>query len=208
MVSCIGSCHHIQDERRYEGAMGQARCTKVVVLVIAELEYKAFRLDNETFCSIDDHHIYHSLFAARSPAHIRLTSSAKEIIPKYQGEDYRKYFVAADASILATIASTMVSRKLVNNLAQLGCRTSRDLFARSVPCYAAQNAGQRSNMATVASPVTQSSMGSKGPTAMVFMNMGGPSTTDQVGSFLSRLFVSPTRQCSPHMLTAVILGRW
>ena len=25
---------------------------------------------------------------------------------------------------------------------------------------------------------------------MVFMNMGGPSTTDEVGSFLSRLFVS------------------
>lgn len=24
---------------------------------------------------------------------------------------------------------------------------------------------------------------------MVFMNMGGPSTTDEVGSFLSRLFV-------------------
>lgn len=43
-------------------------------------------------------------------------------------------------------------------------------------------------MATVAPPVTQSSLGSKGPTAMVFMNMGGPSTTDQVGDFLSRLF--------------------
>ncbi|CAN8102839.1 unnamed protein product [Discula destructiva] len=37
-------------------------------------------------------------------------------------------------------------------------------------------------------PVTQNSAGSKGPTAMVFMNMGGPSTTDQVGDFLSRLF--------------------
>ena len=24
---------------------------------------------------------------------------------------------------------------------------------------------------------------------MIFMNMGGPSTTDEVGSFLSRLFV-------------------
>ncbi|KAF2862436.1 putative mitochondrial ferrochelatase [Piedraia hortae CBS 480.64] len=29
---------------------------------------------------------------------------------------------------------------------------------------------------------------SKGPTAMVFMNMGGPSTTGEVGDFLSRLF--------------------
>ncbi|KAJ0115417.1 hypothetical protein J7T55_012696 [Diaporthe amygdali] len=37
-------------------------------------------------------------------------------------------------------------------------------------------------------PVTQNSAGSKGPTAMVFMNMGGPSTTDEVGDFLSRLF--------------------
>jgi protoheme ferro-lyase len=32
--------------------------------------------------------------------------------------------------------------------------------------------------------------GSKGPTAMVFLNMGGPSTTDEVEDFLSRLFVS------------------
>jgi len=37
-------------------------------------------------------------------------------------------------------------------------------------------------------PVTQDATGSKGPTAMVFMNMGGPSTTDEVGDFLSRLF--------------------
>lgn len=44
-------------------------------------------------------------------------------------------------------------------------------------------------MATVVPPVTQDSTGAKGPTAMVFMNMGGPSTTDEVGDFLSRLFV-------------------
>ncbi|KKA29926.1 hypothetical protein TD95_001464 [Thielaviopsis punctulata] len=37
-------------------------------------------------------------------------------------------------------------------------------------------------------PVTQSKSGSKGPTAMVFLNMGGPSTLDDVGDFLSRLF--------------------
>lgn len=47
---------------------------------------------------------------------------------------------------------------------------------------------QKSCMATVAPPVTQNSTGRKGPTAMVFMNMGGPSTTDEVGDFLSRLF--------------------
>ena len=46
-------------------------------------------------------------------------------------------------------------------------------------------------MATVVPPVTQDSTGKKGPTAMVFMNMGGPATTDEVGDFLSRLFVSP-----------------
>jgi ferrochelatase len=44
-----------------------------------------------------------------------------------------------------------------------------------------------------AMPVTQDATGSKGPTAMVFMNMGGPSTTDEVGDFLSRLFVSMRR---------------
>ncbi|KAK3323453.1 hypothetical protein B0T19DRAFT_204965 [Cercophora scortea] len=40
-------------------------------------------------------------------------------------------------------------------------------------------------LATPAQPVA---VGSKGPTAMVFLNMGGPSTTDEVGDFLSRLF--------------------
>jgi protoheme ferro-lyase len=59
-------------------------------------------------------------------------------------------------------------------------------------------------MATVAPPVTQSSMGSKGPTAMVFMNMGGPSTTDQVGDFLSRLFVSSISRSSPRALMVVV----
>ena len=39
------------------------------------------------------------------------------------------------------------------------------------------------------SDLPQLNVGSKGPTAMVFMNMGGPSTTDEVGDFLSRLFV-------------------
>ncbi|KAJ5272559.1 hypothetical protein N7478_007684 [Penicillium angulare] len=43
-------------------------------------------------------------------------------------------------------------------------------------------------LATAVPPVTQNAVGSKGPTAMVFMNMGGPSTTDQVEDFLSRLF--------------------
>ncbi|KAL2169276.1 hypothetical protein VTG60DRAFT_6279 [Thermothelomyces hinnuleus] len=41
-------------------------------------------------------------------------------------------------------------------------------------------------LATPVHPVTQAS--GRGPTAMVFLNMGGPSATDEVGDFLSRLF--------------------
>lgn len=46
---------------------------------------------------------------------------------------------------------------------------------------------QRHGLATATSTSVK---GSKGPTAMVFLNMGGPSTTDEVEDFLSRLFVS------------------
>ncbi|KAK9774730.1 putative Ferrochelatase [Seiridium cardinale] len=53
---------------------------------------------------------------------------------------------------------------------------------------AARTALQIRHFATPVPPVTQNAVGSKGPTAMVFMNMGGPSTTDEVGNFLSRLF--------------------
>jgi ferrochelatase len=55
----------------------------------------------------------------------------------------------------------------------------------TTPAFAVQ---WRRGNATVA-PVTQNAAGSKGPTAMVFMNMGGPSTTDEVHGFLSMLFV-------------------
>ncbi|KAF4333160.1 ferrochelatase [Fusarium beomiforme] len=51
-----------------------------------------------------------------------------------------------------------------------------------------QIATQKRYLATPVHPVTQDATGSKGPTAMVFLNMGGPSTTDEVGDFLSRLF--------------------
>ncbi|POS85544.1 mitochondrial ferrochelatase-like protein [Erysiphe pulchra] len=50
------------------------------------------------------------------------------------------------------------------------------------------SAYQRRCFATPVHPVTQDSTSSRGPTAMVFMNMGGPSTTSEVGDFLSRLF--------------------
>ena len=51
------------------------------------------------------------------------------------------------------------------------------------------SAEQLRSFAIPVPPVTQDATGSKGPTAMVFMNMGGPSTTDEVKDFLSRLFV-------------------
>ncbi|KHN97919.1 ferrochelatase precursor [Metarhizium album ARSEF 1941] len=51
-----------------------------------------------------------------------------------------------------------------------------------------QVATQTRHFATPVPPVTQDAAGSKGPTAIVFLNMGGPSKTDEVGNFLSRLF--------------------
>jgi len=47
---------------------------------------------------------------------------------------------------------------------------------------------QSRGLAAPVPPVTQDATSSRGPTAMVFMNMGGPSTTAEVGDFLSRLF--------------------
>lgn len=49
------------------------------------------------------------------------------------------------------------------------------------------------------------SKGSKGPTAMVFLNMGGPSTTDEVENFLSRLFVCHYRRLFFPFLDARVL---
>ncbi|KAK5367145.1 ferrochelatase hem15 [Exophiala xenobiotica] len=69
---------------------------------------------------------------------------------------------------------------------------TRSLANRTIPRPSGGLLGtygpQKSCMATVAPPVTQNEMGKNGPTAMVFMNMGGPSTTGEVGDFLSRLF--------------------
>jgi ferrochelatase len=55
-------------------------------------------------------------------------------------------------------------------------------------------------------PVTQDATGSKGPTAIVFMNMGGPSTTDEVGSFLSRLFVTLSKHSYMSQQTNISTG--
>ncbi|PGH18301.1 ferrochelatase [Helicocarpus griseus UAMH5409] len=65
---------------------------------------------------------------------------------------------------------------------------SRPNWRQTVKTSLVNYGDQRCGMAATAHPVTQDSTGSKGPTAMVFLNMGGPSTTQEVGDFLSRLF--------------------
>ncbi|KAL2761169.1 hypothetical protein ACRALDRAFT_2096190 [Sodiomyces alcalophilus JCM 7366] len=76
-------------------------------------------------------------------------------------------------------------------------RRAATQFTRSLPQAWTASSGiprqirtaqsQFRRLATVP-PVTQNASGAKGPTAMVFLNMGGPSTTDEVGDFLSKLF--------------------
>ena len=70
-------------------------------------------------------------------------------------------------------------------------RPSSALHSQRIAALAASKRDQRQrrSYAEVVKPATQNKVGSKGPTAIVFMNMGGPSTTDEVGGFLSRLFV-------------------
>jgi len=63
------------------------------------------------------------------------------------------------------------------------------------------------SFASVVPPVTQDATSSKGPTAIVFMNMGGPSTTGEVGDFLSNLFVRILFLEDFRMLT-IIQGGW
>jgi len=65
----------------------------------------------------------------------------------------------------------------------------RNLSKRVSPAQVARFTHQQTRYAAVVPPVTQNATGKNGPTAMVFMNMGGPSTTGEVGDFLSRLFV-------------------
>ena len=64
---------------------------------------------------------------------------------------------------------------------------------------------QMRSMATVVPPVTQDATSSKGPTAIVFMNMGGPSTTDEVGDFLSKLFVRSLDDRCPRFIYIQII---
>ncbi|KAF4125247.1 protoporphyrin/coproporphyrin ferrochelatase [Geosmithia morbida] len=73
--------------------------------------------------------------------------------------------------------SYRISTRLLPQVAVTPFRTPR-LGAIQTRCLATQ----------AVPPVTQDATGSRGPTAMVFLNMGGPSKTDEVGDFLSRLF--------------------
>jgi ferrochelatase len=70
-------------------------------------------------------------------------------------------------------------------------RASQATISRLTNATLVQRGGadQSRNFATPVPPVTQDATGRRGPTAMVLMNMGGPSSTDEVGGFLSRLFV-------------------
>lgn len=82
---------------------------------------------------------------------------------------------------------------LRNPISQLTTRASPATISKliclpSISSWKQNNAVQSRSFATPVPPVTQDATGSKGPTAMVFMNMGGPSKTDEVGDFLSRLF--------------------
>ncbi|RKU46861.1 ferrochelatase hem15 [Coniochaeta pulveracea] len=69
-----------------------------------------------------------------------------------------------------------------------GLASSWSSWSTTLRWKPAQIQHQMRTMATVVPPVTQDKTSSKGPTAIVFMNMGGPSTTDEVQDFLSRLF--------------------
>jgi hypothetical protein len=85
-------------------------------------------------------------------------------------------------------ARLLIDRAFGPTLNRTTCRRAGSSIASSQ--RQGNGASQKRKLATAAPPVTQDSTSSKGPTAMVFMNMGGPSTTDEVGTFLSRLFVS------------------
>lgn len=91
---------------------------------------------------------------------------------------------------LSPYLAIMAARSVVPRIAKQAPSVS-NITRHAAPSIASH--AQRS-MATVVPPVTQDATSSQGPTAMVFMNMGGPQTTAKVGDFLSRLFVCPVRR--------------
>jgi protoporphyrin/coproporphyrin ferrochelatase len=96
---------------------------------------------------------------------------------------------------------------LRKSITQLPWRSTPSSLSKASVSHNVWPYKQRSSLATIAPAVTQSSVGSQGPTAIVFMNMGGPSTTDEVGDFLSRLFVGPAVGTLSSE-TDVVTGRW
>lgn len=81
---------------------------------------------------------------------------------------------------------------------------SKGLSRRAAaPLGLSQLANHARHLATPVHPVTQDATGSKGPTAMVFLNMGGPSTLNEVGDFLSRLFVCIIESDTPFNANAL-----
>src|ERR1700684_3817750 len=83
----------------------------------------------------------------------------------------------------------MAFRTPISQLTKRASQSSISKLASTSPLSQRSSANQLRSFATPVPPVTPDATTSTGPTAMVFMNMGGPSTTDEVGDFLSRLFV-------------------
>ncbi|KAI1462044.1 ferrochelatase-domain-containing protein [Annulohypoxylon moriforme] len=78
----------------------------------------------------------------------------------------------------------MTTRHSVTQLSRRAVGTA----SSSLSLRLSKSALQTRSFAMPVPPVTQNATGSRGPTAMVFLNMGGPSTLNEVGDFLSRLF--------------------
>ena len=96
---------------------------------------------------------------------------------------------ATSQLLLFNMASRTPITSLYRRSNPLTCQLSQRRVSTQFYNVFYRNPKQSRGMATVVPSIAQSDRSSKGPTAIVFMNMGGPSTTDEVGDFLSRLFV-------------------
>ena len=105
---------------------------------------------------------------------------------------FRKYFWLLELPLFELPSTNKPSRMAARqSFAQLSHRAAGTATANKTLNLrlSKSSALQTRSFATPVPPVTQNAAGSKGPTAMVFLNMGGPSTVDEVRDFLSRLFV-------------------
>lgn len=103
-------------------------------------------------------------------------------------------FINFEFNLPCCLENTSTTMAFRNPVRQLTRRATQSTISKltSTPTtslWQRSSADQLRGFATPVPPVTQDATSSKGPTAMVFMNMGGPATTDEVGGFLSRLFV-------------------